>query len=372
VNVVELDVEREVEALAALDVLDRPYVNSAYVTGSLLAGLGSATSDFDVVLLVDGDADKAHAKRDKATRRHDPARGDREERVDYQVFTVAEYTAFVAGCTDFRATWDAGRMYRIGDGLRAVSQFSAAARILRPSTELQALRDRIAERRADIVRLAVTHTGLYANNTHEDLLGLAAQQDLVAPLRLSLRHLELGLDAWCTARGFLYPDVKYKWVWRRLTSVLQDEEALAVIRQLYLPETASAPVPDVAARRLELTQALLAQALLASWAVDQRGCAVPVLPRWATGPGRLRRDPGWMPLRTSGAWRLGADFRFVRQPLPTMVAWAFAGGRSDDELAATVAEYCTTAFAAPTGPAEARAAIDELRRRGALVRDRSA
>jgi hypothetical protein len=371
VNVVGLDLEREVAALGALEILDRPYVNSAYVTGSLLAGLGTATSDLDIVLLVANEADKLRAKQDKATRRHDPARSDREERVDYQVFTVAEFTAFVNGCTDFRAAWDAGRVYRIGEGLRALTQFTAAARILRPSTELKALHDRIVAHRSDLIRLAVAHTVLYANNTHEDLLGLAAQQDTVALLRLSLRHLEFGLDAWCTGRGFIYPDVKYKWVWRRLNQVLDDAEALDAIGELYLPEMASQPVPDVASRRLDMTQALLAQALLASWAVDQRGCAVPVLPRWVAAPSGLRRCPDWMPLRTSGAWRLGADFRFIQQPLPAAVTWAFAGGQPDEELETIVIEYCHVAFGEPVDAATVRSAISELLRQGALVRDGS-
>lgn len=362
------DVERELAAVATLDVLQRPYVNSAYATGSLLAGLGTRTSDIDVVLLVEADARKELAKQDKALRRHDPSRSDWAERVDFQVFTVDEFTEMVDTCMDYAATWDAGRVYTIGPALRVLSQFTAAARMVKPSAALTELSQRIAAHRSALVQLSIAHTVLYANNTHEDLVGLIAEKDDIAVLRLSHRHLELGLDAWCTAQGLIYPDVKFKWLWRRLGRAVTSERELSALRELYVPETATGPTHDVGLRRVDTTQALLAQALLAAWATDPSSLALPILSRWDTAEPTLWRCSDWMPIRTSDAWRLGADFRFLRFPVAAAVVWACAGGRPDSEVETIVVAQCRAAFGLDIDRTGARAAIDQLLECGALRR----
>jgi len=365
-----LDLDRELAAIGALDVFRQPYVNSAYATGSLLAGLGTRTSDIDAVLLVDREESKLQARRDKATRRHDPSRSDWAERVDFQVFTVDEFTEFVDTCTDFDTIWDAGRMYTTGPALRVLSQFAAAAHVLKPSADLDELARRLATHHSSIVRLAVMHTVLYANNTHEDLVGLIAEDDTPAVLRLSHRHLEFGLDAWCTAFGPLYPDVKFKWLWRRMRRGLPEGPELDALCALYLPEGATEQPPDIALRRLDTTQALLTQALLAAWANDPQAYRVPVLSRWEAEPESLWRSADWMPIRTSTMWRLGADFRFLRVSLTSAVAWACAGGRPADELETMVIDRCRVGHGIDVGPAEVRAAIDDLLECGALRRGR--
>lgn len=359
-NAGRLDVERELAALSGMDVLQQPYVNAAYATGSLLAGFGTPTSDLDVILLVASSADKDLAMRDGAIKRHELPRAD------FEVFTVDEFAEAVGSCADFRIVWNAGRLFTIAKALRLVSQFTAAVQVLKPSAELAEFGRRIAEQRAALIQLSVVRAAILGNHTNEALLGLISVKDEVGVLRRSHDYLEFGLDAWCTARGAIYPDEKSKWLWHRLNLVSPGERELASLRALYVPEVVTQPMPDVVRRRMDTTQALLAQALLAAWAPNPQACQVPVLPQWAAPGGTLWRSRNWMPTRTPDAWGLGTEFRFFEMPVTAVMAWACAGGRTRTELETIVVDRCRSAFGTDVQPATARSVIAKLLVRGAL------
>jgi hypothetical protein len=73
-----------------------------------------------------------------------------------------------------------------------------------------------------------------------------------------------------------------------------------------------------------------------------------------------------MPIRTPDAWALGAGFQFQEMSIPAVVAWACAGGRTRDELAALVAQRSRTAFGLDVRPAAAQSVVNRLIGRGAL------
>jgi hypothetical protein len=358
----QADVEHQLAIVAGMDVLQRPYVSAAYATGSLIAGLGTPTSDLDVILLVDRDEDKERAKSDGAIRRHESVRAD------FEVFTLAEFTGIVAACADFRTAWDTGRIHRLAQPVRLLSQFTAAARVLKPSMELSALSRRIEEQRAVLIRLSVGRAVNYGNNVHEDVVGLSAVGDEISALRRSHDYLNYGLDAWCTAHGSIYPDDKFKWLWRRLSQLLPDTDELAALRAMYVPELAAGPVPGLVQQRVDTTQALLAQALLTAWAPDSRSWRLPVLPPGPAAGSLLWRSPDWMVTRTPDAWGLGVNLDFYKVPVQAVIAWACSSGRTRDELAAMVTEQSAAAFGLDVEPAAAQALIERLTGRGA-VRD---
>ncbi len=357
-NATRVDVAHELAAVREMAVLQKSYVNSAYATGSLLAGFGTPTSDFDVIILVSGDGDKDRARRDGACRR------DSSERADVEVFTVGEFADVVESCADFRGA--TARIHRLAQAIRLLSQFTAAMHVLKPSDQLANFSKLIAARRDALVQISVLRSVIYGNNMHEDLLGNLAVGDEVGVLRRSHDYLNFGLDAWCTSHGSVYPDDKFKWVWRRLNLVLSSERELSELRVLHVPETVRGLMPDVAGRRREVTQALLTQALLAAWALDPRPYAVPVLPRWSAAAGTLRRSPEWMPTRTADAWGLGANYRFYEMPVEAVIAWACAGGRTSAELVTMVVEQSRAAFGVSVAPAGARRAVRRLLDCGAL------
>jgi Nucleotidyltransferase domain len=358
----QTDLDRQLAIVAGMDVLRRPYVTAAYATGSLVAGFGTPTSDVDVIVLVDKDADKDTAKRDGAIRRHESVRAD------FEVFTLDEFSAMVAACADFRAAWDSGRIHRLAQPVRLLSQFIAGVRVLKPSAELAALSARISEQRDALIRLSVGRASMYGNNTHEDVLGLIEVSDEIGVLRRSHDYLRFGMDAWCTARGSVYPDDRFKWLWHRLTDLLRDAGELALLRSLYVPELVTEPAPDTASLRVDVTQALLAQALLAAWAPNPGCYRVPVLPCWpSAGQHPLWRSPDWMVIRTPTAWGLGAGFNFYKMPVQAVIAWACASGRDRCQVAAMVIEQSTAAFGVKTGLAAAESLIDRLVARGAIL-----
>ncbi len=356
----QLDIERELAMIRELDIMSKPYVNAAYATGSLLAGFGTPTSDLDVILLVTSGADKDLALRDGASKRRGPARAD------FDVLTLDELAAAVGSCADFRTAWDTGRFFSIAERVRLLTPFAAGVRVLKPSAELAELSTRIAAQRATLIQLSVMRSAILANSTQEALLGLMEVNDEVGMLRRSHDHLEFCLDAWCTSRGALYPDDRFKWLWHRLNLVLSGERELGTLRDLYVPETVTKPMPDVTQRRLVTAQALLAQALLAAWALDPRAYAVPILPRWTGRGDTLWRSMDWMPTRTPDAWGLGPEFRFYQMPVPAIIAWACAGGRTSTEIETIVVDHCRIAFGTDIPPATARSAIGRLLDCGAI------
>ncbi len=354
------DLQRELGALSEMAMLRKPYVNSAYATGSLLAGFGTPTSDLDVIVLVRSGSDKELAKQDGALRRHGSVRADIE------VFTLDEFAEAIGACADFRAAWEANRIYRIALAVRLLSQFTAAALVLKPSAELTDFSDQIAAQRAELMRISVMRSVIYGNNAQEDLLGLVEDGDEIGAIRRSHGYLDFGIDAWCTSRGSIYPDDKFKWVWRRLNLVLSSERELATLRTLHVPETVVEPVPEVASRRGDTAQALLAQAALAAWAPNPSAFAVPVLPVWDGPDDTLHRSANWMPTRTPDAWGLGASYRYHQVPTAAAIAWACASGRTRTELETIVAEKCRTGFGADVGLPAVRRAIDQMLDFGAI------
>ena len=357
------DLQRELEALSEIPILGKPYVNSAFATGSLLAGFGTPTSDFDVIVLVRGESDKERAKQDGALRRHGSVRADVE------VFTLDEFAGAIADCADFSKAWRTARIYRIAAAVRLLSQFTAAALVLKSSAELADFSDRIAAQRAELMRISVMRSVIYGNNAQEDLIGLIEAGDEVGTLRRSHGYLDFGIDAWCTSRGSIYPDDKFKWLWRRLNLVLSSEPELAALRALHVPETVTEPIPGVASRRRDTAQALLAQAVLAAWALNPGAFAVPVLPAW-DGPGRpdetLRRSANWMPTRTSEAWGVGASYRYYQVPTTGAIAWACASGRTRAELEEIVAVKYRAGFGGNATGAEIHRTVSQLLDIGAI------
>jgi hypothetical protein len=356
----QVDLERELSALFEIDVLHKSYVVAAYATGSMLAGFGTPTSDLDVVILVADEGDKELARQDGALRRHGSVKAD------FEVFTLEEFSITLNSCSDFHSAWDTSAIYRLGPRIRLLSQFTAGIHILKPSAELSEFAKRVVALRTTLLRLSVTRAVIYGNNTHEDVLGLILQKDQIGSLRRSHDLLEFGMDAWCTSQGSIYPDDRFKWLWRRLKLVLPAGNDLSELQALYVPELTTEQLPNVTQRRISTTQALLAQALIAAWAPNPQALRSLFLPRWSKQVGMLWRSPKWMSIKGPVSWGLGEDFRFYEMPLAAIIAWACADGRTARELESIIIEQCRIGFGTNVDSAVVQRAITVLMTRGAL------
>jgi hypothetical protein len=151
-----------------------------------------------------------------------------------------------------------------------------------------------------------------------------------------------------------------------LNLVLRSEREMATLRALYVPESPDEPIADVALRRLDTAQGLLAQSLLAAWAPHPEVFAVPALTRW-TAPGEtLWRSSRWMPTRSPHAWGIGEDSHFYEMPVTAAIAWAYAGGRTISELEGIVVDHCRAAFGIRVRAATVHSVISRLLDFGAI------
>jgi hypothetical protein len=145
--------------------------------------------------------------------------------------------------------------------------------------------------------------------------------------------LELAVDAWCVAHGELYPDEKFKWLWRRLRRVPAPMGSTD-LADCYLSELAGCEERgwDLVSRRVELAQGLLARSLLVAWdqhVVEEQPADIPGEPATAWP---LRRSTAWHAQRLEDGWRIARDGESYDVPVTAAIAWAYAERRSVDDL----------------------------------------
>jgi hypothetical protein len=254
--------------------------------------------------------------------------------------------------------------------LKFIGILTAGCAVLRDSSEFAELRDRLKAHDRSFRQLASARAELFANNVHEDVIGFLRAGDMDGALLSSHELLQFAIDAWCSARGDLYPG--RKWVWRRLRRSA-DLSAVRQLRTSYVPEAGHpVPAPETVRRRVSQAQSLIGQAMLLAWATRDSARAGPIV-RVARRHCRSRvwRSPHWLSRRYADQWCLSDRTQVVEVPFTAVAAWAFADGLPTDELTDVVVDRTRDWFGVQISAGTARSLIERLLELGVLVRGSS-
>lgn len=189
----------------ALAVDGSSNIDSVYIGGSLTAGLGNATSDADLfVLLAPGSTIT-----DEATQYSVDG-----HRVDVERYSVTEAEALVAILADFELRRDnLPALHKLSRTLDFVFRLNSSETVV-GSERLTALRERVAGSLPAIRRTAVNHAAITLNGHLEDFLGAAAEGDLDTAAFTGQSLVGYAGKAVAAAAGELY--FSTKWVYKQL------------------------------------------------------------------------------------------------------------------------------------------------------------
>ncbi|WP_194892143.1 PqqD family peptide modification chaperone [Catenulispora pinisilvae] len=298
-------------------------IDSVYTGGSLTAGLGNATSDADVFVLVAPGSAIGEQTTQYSVDGH---------RVDVERYPLTEIEALVAELAEFELRRDnLPTLHKLPDTLDLVLRLVSAETLV-GSERLTALRERITESLPAIRRTAVNHAAISINGYLEDFLGAAAEGDLDTAAFTGQSLVAYAGKAVAAAAGDLY--FSNKWIYKQLART--PIEGFPVDLFTYYQRGAWTADGTTAAEGLALfvqTCAAVAQLLcnadapLAAW------------PGWRPGPaeeGRWR-STGFCVLRTGDGillhWELGRQLLLKEAPA---FVWALCDGRSVDGIVEAV------------------------------------
>lgn len=336
-----LTLAREVAARLA----ERPGVTSAFVAGSLTAGLGNHTSDVDVYLVGP----------EVARRREQVFAGP--VRIDVHgvpLRRLADSVHAVAAAT-----------LRSDDGADVVAERDVTAALHLHSAELVvaggvAELRRVLRAHEDTLRkLLLTRWLNLGHYGQEDLAGLIdAPEDADAAVlgaRLLLRTAGKAVAAACND---LFPGEK--WVWRQLDRSAPAGFPHAHFRRLLRADpTAPGPAAVRLADLRRFAQTCLSVAATLGW----HGVPLAHWPRWVGGDGPLRRSPE-LSVRAyeDGVVLAAPDSRRIRLSHQAALVWALCDGSDGPTLRRDVARL-RRGFPGPVPLSPERAAVlaDELR-----------
>lgn len=312
----KLTAAREVgQALAdAEDVLD-----SIYIGGSLTAGLGNATSDADLFVLVGPSA----AVDDQPTQYSIGG-----HRVDVERRSVVEVESMVARLTDLELRRDdLTALHELPGVLDFVCRLRASE-ILVDSERLRALRRRIEVSLPAIRRTAVNCAAAAVNGHLEDFVGAAAEGDLDTAALVGQSLVAHAGKAVTSAAGDLYASPK--WVYKQLARTPVKGFPLDLFAHYQRGAWTERGRP--AAEELILfVQSCVAVAQL----LDDAGAPLDSWPGWEQRAGSEGwwRSTGFNVMRTTEGvllhWEL--DRQVVLKEQPAFI-WALCDGRSTDEI----------------------------------------
>lgn len=316
----------------------------AYVSGSLLAGLGSATSDVDLFLVLRDDVAEAAS----------PQQLVGDVRVDVEMRSLDFMERLTRDVGTFRAALDdIDQIVEVAGKLDDAVRFLLGRDVI-AAPEIDRLRRGLS--RDELRRLLI---GSYCHdclNQLQDLVGLLADGDRRSSIHVSRTLLVTALQAFLAGCGELY--IGEKWTWRKLARIAVPE---ARVDGLWGMVAGEPDGPAVAPSRIRLAQALVAAAQLDGWeAAGAAGWTA-----WGTGATGLHRALEWLPVRVrDGALMASTGYRKVRLGVDGIRLWALADGRPEAE----VVDDMLQRLAADARRADVEAYADRLVGMGLLAR----
>jgi predicted nucleotidyltransferase len=355
-----ISIDERVEAIRrSIPALDKdPAIDSYWVTGSVTAGFGTPTSDFDITVVAAGGSD-GHAE----VRPGQYKVGGR--RVDVEVRPIEWFDELVGSVGSYVASSvDGSQLYTPEQTLKSVAQLHAGVRIVKDSPHFARTRAALEEGEIDFRRLLIARAAMYANNTQEDLVGFIADGDCASAALRARDLLGFGVDAWTTAQGEYYPG--NKWLWRRLNKVVTDRHILDRLWEALVPGAPACGSDFIYAHQANaLNQTLLAQSLLSVWSSAAAEPRDPVLPD-PSAEG-LWRTPGWTVNRLSDQWCISDRRTALHIPVSAAICWAFANGLSQETLTELVVATSARWFGVRMAVRTAESVLAKLIEVGAIA-----
>ncbi|MDT0541930.1 MULTISPECIES: hypothetical protein [Streptomyces] len=327
--------------------------DAAFLAGSSVVGLSSATSDIDIYLV------RSSAREERRQMFADTVR------VDVQHLSPDTLESLVD-----RVLGTGLRSDHTGETL-SEREVALAVRlwtgdIVTDSGTLAALRQRLAEQPLRLSRLVMNSWILTAFFAAEDCLGLRASDspvDLDPAALVGRRALVCAGKALAAACGELY--FGEKWVWRQLARGGPEGFPFAEFQRLLREDPLAAdPQAGLTALMSFAQTCLIATATLGWQDVD-----VSRWPAWLEGSGPLRRAPGFFPRAYDDMVTLvQPGGRHFRLPPHTALVWGLCHGRAERAVTEAALELSkeSPVFAGLTEQ-RCRSVITELRDAGLLT-----
>lgn len=318
-------------------------VDSVYIGGSLTAGLGNATSDADLFVLV-GDSSAVDARPTQY--------GVDGHRVDVERRPVVEAETMVARLADVELRRDDLTVLHDLPGILDFVCRLRACEVVVDSERLRELRRQIEVSLPSIRRTAVNCAAAAVNGHLEDFVGAAAEGDLDTAALVGQSLVAHAGKAVTWAAGDLYASPK--WVYKQLARSGMTGFPLDLFAH-YQRGAWIASGRSAAEELILFVQSCVAVAQL----LDDAGAPLDSWPGWqqrASAEGWWR-STGFTVMRTVDGvllhWELGRQVVLKEQP---SFVWALCDGRSTDEIVDAVrllGEHVPALRAVPRGRVEA-------------------
>ncbi|MEU3608349.1 hypothetical protein AB0E83_23315 [Streptomyces sp. NPDC035033] len=180
-------------------------IDSVYIGGSLTAGLGNATSDADLFVLLGPGVPVGDEATQYTVDGH---------RVDVERCSLPEVEERVAGLTGFELHREnLMALHKVPGPLDFVLRLNSSETVV-GSERLTALRTRVTEALPALRRTAVNHSAVAINSHLEDFVGAAAEGDLDTAAFAAQSLVAHAGKAVAAAAGDLY--FSNKWVYKQL------------------------------------------------------------------------------------------------------------------------------------------------------------
>lgn len=313
-----LDFGREMAAqLAKAEGAD-----AAFLAGSIVVGLGSASSDVDVYLVGTGL---------RESRRQLFTDG---VRVDVQTLATERLTGLV---DEVVADYPAPSRKRVADAELTVAVRLLTAEVVADTGCLATMRERLAACPLPLRRMVISSWARTAYSAVEDVAGLRESSDrldLDAAVTAGRRALLAAGKALTAGGGDVHQGDK--WVWHQLARSAPDSFPLAEYRRL-MHHCAPEPESGKADRLGELVS-FVQTCLIAAMTLGWWGVPLTHWPRWTDGGGPLRRSAFFLPCATDATTLIvGPGAQIFRAPPEALLVWGLCHGASVDRVAASAA-----------------------------------
>lgn len=330
---------------ATTELVARDFVDSAWLSGSLLAGLGTDTSDVDVfVMLAEGVPVEEEMRQIFGG----------GERVDVEFYEAAAVEAAVDAVLDFELTHHSmAPVWLPEKDLDLVIRMSCAE-TLRDSPRWAELRRRLDDGAAVVRQRMLARWAVEANNFLEDFEGARLDGDLEATALVGQSLMLVAGKAVAAAAGDVY--LGRKWVYHQLRRSAGSAFPLDEFARYQLGRWGEEGLDEGCAKFTGLLQTCLIAAQTLGWHAPTDLDRWPHWTRESNGP--VRR-PAYNAIRLSEGVELNWELhrQVVVKPDVALV-WGLCNGQSED---AVIEAAVALADAAPD-----LAGLDGQRARGVL------
>lgn len=312
------------------EVSETENIDSAYIGGSIPAGLGNKSSDVDLFLLFDDDSIEGARVQQFAVK---------GIRVDVERYSLKELRAYLDRIESIEIT--GSRLVELDGGLKEPLDWYGrlyAAIEMQSSFNLSELVTRSRSIELKARRIYSSYWSLFSDGYVEDFVGAVdSGNDIGSCIMASQQMVAMAAKSLLAAAGdFYYPP---KWVYKQIDRTFPSHYALADFQSLQTGAWIDLGIPP---RQVLLrVQTLYANAVLELF---YPGSTSAILPRdESVSPAfpRIYRVSGAVPFKVDGG-KVLLHFELKRQVTLSFIlflVWTLCDGRTQDEIIESVSRY---------------------------------